>query len=153
MKGRMGREERRDQLLRILTMRYAEARSHAEFTASSLAHEAGVSAVWFYALVGEQFRRLRSKLPCPAPPAETLLTKLNKEVMELRDLLKELKAKYEMIIKEKLAEAIRHIELLDNENRMLREKLAVFEKRLSDEKLIICDGAQNETVVSHQDPI
>ena len=36
---------------------------------------------------------------------------------------------------------------------MLREKLTVLEKRLSDDKLIIYDGVQNETVVSHRDPI
>ena len=101
MRGWMSREDRRDQLLRIMTMRYAEARSQAEFTASSLACEAGVSAVWFYALVGEQFRRLRSTLPGPTPPAETLLATLKTEVLELRGLLKELKAKYERTIKEK----------------------------------------------------
>lgn len=151
MSTRKGREERREQLLRVMADKHAEARSQADFTAASLASEAGVSTVWFYTLVGKQFRRLRSKLPGPIRPDETLVARLRKEVAGLRGRLKELKAKYEKTIKERLAEAIRHIELLDDENRLLREKVAFLEKRLADEKVVIYTGVQSETAVPHRD--
>lgn len=150
MRERLPKEERRDQLLNFLITKYADAQSQAEFTAASLACEAGISTVWFYNLVGGQFKKLRSRLPGHVPPSETLVVRLRREVAELSAKLKDLKAKYETSIKEKLREAIRHIELLDKENRMLRERLAVFEKRFSDDKLVIHTGAQDESATSPQ---
>jgi hypothetical protein len=133
----MDREERRDQLFRLLRRRYGEAHSQADFTAASLACEAGVSAVWLYALVGEQFRRLRAQLPGPITSAESPVSRLRREIAELQGKLKELNAKYEFRIQENIAGAIRHIELLDGENRMLRERVAALEKQLADGKLVI----------------
>lgn len=72
MRARMGKEERKDQLSHILSTRYARARSQADFTAPSLACEAGVSTVWFYLSVGKQFRELRVQLPGPIPSDKTL---------------------------------------------------------------------------------
>lgn len=137
MRVRMGKEERRDQLLHLLSTRYARARSQADFTAASLACEVNISVVWFYKLVGKQFRKLRGQLPGPVPSDETLIASLRKEIAELRARMRKLKDKYELSIKEKLAGAIRHIELLDKENRMLRETVAVLEKRLAENKLVI----------------
>lgn len=149
----MSMEDRRDQLLRILMVRYEEAQSQADFTAVSLARESGISRVWFYALVGKQFRNLRATLPGSIKSDETLVVKLRKEIAELRAQLKELRAKYESGIKEKFAEAIRHIELLDQENRMLRETLTVLEKRLNDDKLVIFNSAQSSTAIHPKDQI
>jgi hypothetical protein len=145
MRERLAREDRRDQLSRVLLDAYTKARSQADFTAPSLAHQAGVSTVWFYALVGKQFRSLRAKLPGPIPSGDTLVAKLRKEIVGLHIQLKDLKAKYETSIKEKLAEAIRHIELLDTENRMLRETVTELKKRLSDDKLIIYTTVPDNT--------
>jgi hypothetical protein len=147
MRERMDKEDRKDQLSRIMLSRYAEAQSQADFTAASLAHDAGVSAVWFYTLVGKQFRKLRAQLPGPILPEETLIAKLRKEIVELHTQLRKLKEKYEVSIKERLAEAIRHIELLDKENRMLRERLKSFEDRLSENKLVIFAPVDDSTAI------
>jgi hypothetical protein len=149
MRERMSKADRRDQLSQVMLTRYGKAQSQADFTAASLAQEAGVSEVWFYVLVGKQFRKLKSNLPGPVTSSETLVAKLRKEVAELRNQLRELKAKYEVSIKEKLAEAIRLIELLDKENRILREKVAALEKRLIDDKLVIYPEAQNNDAVPY----
>lgn len=153
MRGRMDKEDRRDQLSHIMLARYAEARSQADFTAASLACEAGISAVWFYILVGKQFTKLRAQLPGPISSDETLIAKLRKEIAELHAQLKKLKYKYEASIKEKLAEAIRHIELLDKENRMLRETVTALEKRLSNNKLVIFTTVDDSTIVPSSDHI
>lgn len=153
MRERLPKEERRDQLLNLLILRYADAQSQSEFTAASLACEAGVSTVWFYYLVGGQFKKLRSRLPGRIPPSETLVARLKMEVAELSAKLKSLKAQYETSMKEKLGEAIRHIELLDNENRMLRERLAVLEKRFSSDKIVIYTGSQDGSATPPQNPV
>jgi hypothetical protein len=146
MRERLGKSERRNHLSRVLLIRHAEAQSQEEFTAASLACEAGVSRVWFYTLVGEEFKNLRASLPGRVTSGETLVAKLRKDIVGLRTQLKDLKAKYEASIKEKLAEAIRHIELLDKENRMLRETVAALEKRLGDNKLVIFSEVRNNPI-------
>ena len=152
MRRRMSKEDRRNQLMHIMRTRHAEAQSQADFIAETLAGEGGVSAVWFYSLVGKQFRKLRAELLGSIPSDETLIAKLRKEIAELHAQLRKLKDKYEVSIKEKLAKAIRHIELLDKENRMLREQVADLEKRLSNYNLVVASVEYN-TVVPSNDPI
>lgn len=130
MGGRLRRSERRDQMLRLLNLRWEKAGCAAEFRAQLLAGELGISVVWFYVLVGEEYRRLRASLPGAPAINDDSITGLRREVERLRDELRKLKAKYEEKLRAKLAKAIRHIELLDSENRMLREKVALLESRL-----------------------
>lgn len=146
------KEDRRDQLMHVVQVRYAKAQSQADFTAVSLAYEGGVSRAWFYELVGTQFKKLRETLPGPIPSRDSLVVKLRKEVARLRNKLRELKHQYEVSIKEKLAEAIHHIELLDKENRMLRERVANLEKRLSDSKIVISPHIKNAKSIPAKDP-
>ena len=153
MNERMSKEDRKDQLSHIMLSRHAKAQSQADFTAASLAAESGISTVWFYALGGKQFRRLRAKLPGPIPTDETLIAKLRKEVAQLHAQFKELKEKYEISIKEKLAQAIRHIEQLDKENRMLRETVTALQKSLNDSKLVVFTEVPNNSAVSFKDHI
>lgn len=126
----MRRSERRAQLLRLLRLRRERAGCAAEFRASRLAREMGISVVWFYALVGEEFKRLRSELPGGPDRDEDSVVGLRREVEQLSSQLRGLKAKYADRLRAKLAGAVRHIELLDRENRMLREKVAHLEHRL-----------------------
>jgi regulator of replication initiation timing len=102
-----------------------------------------VSAVWFYHLVGNQFIKLRARLPGPIASSDTLVTRLRKEVAALRTQLRDLKARYESSVKEKLAAAVRHIELLDEENRMLREEVVHLRKRLNESKVVITPTGQD----------
>lgn len=151
MREALVKEVRRDQLLRVVQARYAKAQSQADFTAVSLAYEGGVSRTWFYELVGKQFKKLRDTLPGPISPKGSVVVRLRKEVSRLRTKLKELKLQYEMSIREKLAEAIQHIELLDKENRMLRERVANLEERLSDSKIVISPHIKNAEAVLVKD--
>lgn len=152
MTKRMGKSNRKVQLLQLMTSRHATAESRDDFKAASLAGEACVSIVWFYRLVGKKFRRLRSSLPGGRGTSETLISKLRKEIKELRAKVKELREEYKASIKGKISEAIRMIELLDKENRFLRERVADLEKRLNEEKLIISVGDE-DLVVSQQQGI
>lgn len=148
MSKRMDKSDRKDQMLRLITSRYATAESRDDFKAASLAGEACVSVVWFYRLVGKEFRKLRGSLPGGRGTSETLISKLRKEVKELRAKVRELREEYKASIKGKVSEAIRMIELLDKENRFLRERVADLEKRLNEEKLIVSIG--DEGLVASQ---
>jgi FtsZ-binding cell division protein ZapB len=129
----MRRVERRAQLLRLLCERRELAGCTAEFRASQLAREVGISAVWFYVLVGEEFKRLRTELANGPSSEEDSVEGLRREVGQLRAQLRREKKKYADRLRSKLAAAIGHIELLDRENRMLREKIVALEGRLSEE--------------------
>ena len=83
-------------------------------------------------------------LPGPITSSDALVTKLRKEVARLRAQLRDLRAKYESSIKEKLAAAIRHIESLDEENRSLRERVAYLEKRLGEGTIVIFPDSKQE---------
>lgn len=143
MSARSGKTDTKGHLSIILRRRFARARSQKDFTAGSLASEGGVSAVWFYKLVGDQFLKLRARLPGPITSSDALVVKLRKEVARLRAQLRDLKAKYESSIKEKLAAAIRHIESLDEENRMLREEVAYLQKRLNESRVVITPDSED----------
>src|SRR5947209_15986640 len=134
---RMSREDRTAQVLKVVRGKYSEAKSQSDFTAGALAAASGISIVWFYLLAGKEFRRLRSSLPGPIAPEETVLRKFRLRVKCLEGEIKELKARYKASLTEKFAEAIRHIELLDKENRQLRERVTQLEKRLNEASITL----------------
>lgn len=134
---RMSRADRTDLALRVMQDKYAGAATQSDFTAEILAPAAGISVVWFYILVGKEYRRLRGELPGRIPPEKTLVGTLRKRVKSLEAELKELKARYKASLKDKIAEAIRHIELLDKENRVLRERVTQLEKCLNEASITI----------------
>lgn len=143
MSERMIRSDRKDHLLRLITSRHAAAESRDDFKAVSLAGESCVSVVWFYRLVGKEFRKLRASLPLGKGRGEMTVAKLRKEIKDLREQVREWREKYKAGIKGKVTEAIRMIELLDKENRFLRERVVQLEKRLNAEKLIISAGDED----------
>lgn len=129
---KVSKAKRRAQLLEVMYARHEQARKQADFCADMVAAEAGVSRVYFYLLVGKEFRDLRGRLPGKRRPSRDVIATLHREIKELRAQLFELRLRYESSIKEKIAEAIRHIELLDEENKMLRDRVAMLEQRLDE---------------------
>lgn len=133
----MSKAERREQLLDVLYAAHEGCTSQAEFSADTLAARAGVSKIHFYNLVGKEFSELRAILPGSRRPSRNVISHLYRVIKELRNELQALRARYETAIKEKIAEAIKHIELLDQENRMLREKVIILERRLDEGTKVI----------------
>jgi hypothetical protein len=132
----MTKDDRRDQLMVIMQAKFSCAATRDDFTPEVIVGEADVSVVWFYKLVGREFIRLRDKLP-GGPTREGVVAKLRREIKELRRKVKELKEGYQVSMHRKLNEAIRHIEFLDAENRMLREELALLSERVTKGTVII----------------
>lgn len=137
MTKRMTSEERREQLLNVMKGLFEKARTQSDFTARKIVGEAGVSAVLFYRLVGKEFKELRSQLDGPRRPAQTVISKLKGQVRELRKQVRELKARLKAAALAEVAEAIRCIERLDEENRMLRSEVKMLRRRLAESEVVI----------------
>jgi DNA-binding transcriptional MerR regulator len=95
---------------------FADARTQTDFTAQKVARAGNVSVILLYRSVGKEFKELRAQLDGPRPDDTSLLNKLKKQVKELRRRVRELEDK----LRAKVAEVVRVMELLDEENRMLR---------------------------------
>jgi regulator of replication initiation timing len=144
MKERMPSDKRREQLLQVMGALFEKARTQADFTAQKIAGEADISAVLFYRLVGERFKELRSQLDGPRRPKETVIGKLKGQVKELRAQVRELKARLKAAALGEIAEAIRLIEGLDEENRMLRSEVRMLRRRLAEGGVVIIPPESTE---------
>lgn len=137
MKERMSSDKRREQLLQVMGAMFEKAHTQADFTAKKVVDEAGVSAVLLYRLVGEKFKELRSQLDGPRRPKGTVIAKLKAQVKELRRQVRELKARLKAATLGEIAEAIRMIEGLDEENRMLRSEVKMLRRRLAEGEVVV----------------
>jgi AraC-like DNA-binding protein len=134
---RMTSEKRREQLLQLMGELFKKARTQSDFTAKKIAGEAGVSVVLFYRLVGADFKELRSQLSGPRRPPATVIGRLKSQLKELRRQVRELKARLKAASLAEIAEAIRFIERLDEENRMLRSEVKLLRRRLAESEVIV----------------
>jgi hypothetical protein len=116
---------------------HAQAITQEDFTADVIAEKAGVSLTWVYSLVGEEFKELRSKLKGKRRSPKSLLSELRTENKELRRLLRNAEAAAKSVVSADVAEAIKHIELLEEESRMLRARVAMLERRLKESEQIV----------------
>lgn len=116
---------------------FRKAKTQSDFTAANVAGKAGVSVVRFYRLVGSEFKELRSQLEGPRRPAETVIGRLKGQIKELRKEIRELKAKLKAAAPAGIAESVRTIERLDEENRMLRSEVKMLRRRLEEGEVVI----------------
>lgn len=137
MRKRMTSDKRREQLLKVMKELFGKARTQRDFTAAKITGEAGVSVVRFYRLVGGEFKELRSQLDGPLRPAETVIGKLKGQIKDLRKQVRELRARLKEAALAEIAQAIRFIERLDEENRMLRSEVKMLRRRLDEGEVMI----------------
>jgi Na+/phosphate symporter len=137
MTQRMSSSERRRSVLKIMREMHKTAKNQDDFTPKKVAQKAGISVVWLYHLVGKEFRKLRAQLEGPRRPKETVISRLKAQVRALRKEVRALKAKLKAAALEEIAEAIRMIELLDAENRMLRDEVKMLRQRLAESETIL----------------
>lgn len=137
MQKRMTSEKRRGQLLKVMREMFERASSQSDFTARKIAVAAGVSVVLFYRLVGGEFKELRSQLEGPRRPVQTVISKLKERIRELWREVRELKTRLKATALGEVAEAIKFIERLDEENRMLRSEVKMLRRRLAESEVII----------------
>lgn len=144
MGERMSREDRRDQLINIMQSKYQDAKTTADFKAEDIASAAKISVVWVYKLVGTEYANLREGIP-GSSPKKNQVSELKRKNRELLRQINEMNERRRESFGAMLEEAISQIELLDSENRMLREDNHKLRTRLTQSSLIF--NAPNEIEV------
>jgi hypothetical protein len=133
----MSKSERRKQLLHVMHLVYEGAKDQSEFTAGIIAKRGGVSTVLVYRRIGDEFKELRSKLPGARQSPLTVESHLRQKNAILSRELESSKDKHRVELSGDYANAIRHIESLDEENRILRGRVRILEQRLKEVGLVV----------------
>lgn len=128
----MRKDDRHAHLLSVMREMRAGASRQTEFTAKAVAERASVSVVTLYKVAGEEFKQMRTGLEGGRRTPDAELAELRRENEELRRENRELKEGRRATDLEELAGAIEMIELLDEDNRILRERIALLERRLGE---------------------
>lgn len=145
MQQRMSATERRSQLLTIMHDLHQQAESQADFTPKKIAELAGISKVMFYRLVCSEFQTLRAQLPGPRRPYDEVLRNLRLENADLRQQLREARAKLRATAVEELDKAMRIMEDLEKENLQLRNQVELLNKRLREGGRVIVQISPQDT--------
>jgi AcrR family transcriptional regulator len=137
MPQRMKAEERREQLLALMTHLHQQAQTQEDFTAERIAKAAGISTVLLYRYAGDEFQALRAQLPGIHRVRDEVMSDLRRENGILRQQLQEAKAQLRATALSELDEAIRMIELLEEENLHLRGEVKRLRKQLEERTRVV----------------
>jgi AcrR family transcriptional regulator len=89
MPQRMKAEERREQLLALMTHLQQQAQTQGDFTAELVAKAAGISTVLLYRYAGAEFQALRAQLPGIHRVRDEVMSDLRREHGMLQQQLQE----------------------------------------------------------------
>lgn len=137
MVQRMKAEERREQLLVLMADLHQQAHTQADFTAEMVARAAGISTVLLYRYVGSEFQALRAQLPGIHRIQDEVVHELRQENAELHQQLQANQEKLRATTLSELDEAIRMIELLEEENLHLRGEVKRLHKQLEERTRVV----------------
>ncbi len=140
--------ERREQLLALMTHLHQQAETQADFTAEAVAKAAGVSTVLLYRYAGAEFQALRAQLPGIHRVRDEVMSELRRENAELHQQLQEAQTKLRATALSELDEAIRMIELLEEENLHLRGEVKRLRKQLEKRTRVVVHVPANRSSVS-----
>jgi small-conductance mechanosensitive channel len=134
----MGRSnERKAQLLTIMRAHRERATCTSEFTRIAIAHEAGVTPQYLSMLIGPEFQAAAQGLPGARRTAETTLREALADNKRLRRELGQVRQQLNDLTRQSIDEALRLIDQLDEDNRLLRGRVRVLEQRLRQREIAI----------------
>jgi AcrR family transcriptional regulator len=137
MPQRMKAEERREQILALMADIHRQAETQGDFTAEAVAKAAGISTVLLYRYVGSEFQALRAQLPGVHRIRDEVMSELRQEIAVLHHQLQEAQGKLRATALSELDEAIRMIELLEEENLHLRGEVKRLRKQLEERTRVV----------------
>ena len=142
----MKAEERRKQLLALMTHLHQQAQTQTDFTAEMVARAAGISTVLLYRYAGAEFQALRTQLPGIHRVRDEVMHELRHENAELRQQLQTAQEKLRATVLSELDEAIRMIELLEEENLHLRGEVKRQRKQLEEKTRVVVHVPVNQSL-------
>jgi hypothetical protein len=144
MAARMKSRDRRQQLITIMNEKYRPDLTQSEFTSEMIAKEANVSATMLYRLIGEEFKELRATLPGPRRSPRTVENDLRRIIKELMERVRQLEEELKASRNGKAIEETEMYEGMEAENRMLRGRVKILERRLKESELVIIPETEDE---------
>jgi len=137
--GRSGisSNERKAQLLTIMRAHRERASCLGEFSRTAIAQEAGVTPQYLSMLIGPEFRAAAQGLPGVPRTADTALRQALQDNKRLRRELVHIRRQLDDLTRHSIDEALRLIDQLDEDNRLLRGRVRVLEQRLHQREVVI----------------
>ena len=122
--------ERKAQLLAIMHAHRERATSVSEFNRKAIAQEAGVTPQYLSMLIGPEYRAAAEGLTGKRRSSDTSLRRALEENTRLRRDLENARQQLEDLTRNSIDEALRLIDKLDEDNRLLRGRVRILEQRL-----------------------
>ncbi len=136
----MGSNERKAQLLTIMHTHRDRATSMTEFSRTAIAQESGVTPQYLCMRIGPEFHAAAQGLPGVRRTAETSLRQALEDNKRLRRELEHVRKQLNDLTRQSIDEALRLIDQLDEDNRLLRGRVRVLEQRLRQRVIAIPAG-------------
>ena len=138
----MSRTDRRStetkaELLAIMQARRDRATCLNEFTRRAIAQEARVTPQYVSMLIGPEYRAAKEGLNEERRSADTPLQQALAENQRLRRELRDAHRRLEELTKRSIDDALRVIDQLDEDNRLLRGRVRVLEQRLHQQEIVV----------------
>ncbi len=125
------------ELLAIMRAHRNRATCLSEFTREAIAREAGVTPQYVSMLIGPEYRAAAEGLIGRRKTAATPLPQALAENKRLRKELRESRRRLEELAKQSIDDALRLIDQLDEDNRLLRGRVRVLEQRLGQKEVVV----------------
>ena len=125
------------ELLAIMQAHRDIATCLSEFTRQAIAHEAGVTPQYVSMLIGPEYRAAAEGLKGERRTADTPLRQALAENQRLRKELRDARRRLEELTRQSIDDALRLIDQLDEDNRLLRGRVRVLEQRLRQREIVV----------------
>jgi small-conductance mechanosensitive channel len=125
------------QLLAIMQAHRDRATCLREFSRQAIAQEAGVTPQYVSMLIGSEYRAAAQGLNGKRRSVDTPLRQALAENQRLRKELRNAHHRLEELARQSIDDALRLIDQLDEDNRLLRGRVRVLEQRLRQQEIVV----------------
>ena len=116
-----------------------------DFSRHAIAQEAGVTPQYVSMLIGHEYRAAAQGLNGKRRSIDTPLRQALTENQRLRKELRDARRRLEELTKQSIDDALRLIDQLDEDNRLLRGRVRVLEQRLRQEEIVVTPDKRVQT--------
>jgi hypothetical protein len=129
--------DRKSELLAIMQTHRNRATCLSDFSRRAIAQEAGVTPQYVSMLIGPEYRAAAQGLGGKRRSVETPLREVLVENQRLRKELRNAHHRLEELTKQSIDDALRLIDQLDEDNRLLRGRVRVLEQRQRQQEIVV----------------
>jgi hypothetical protein len=129
--------ERKTALLAIMQAHRDRATCLSDFSRRAIAQEAGVTPQYVSMLIGLEYRVAAQGLNGKRRSVDTPLRQALAENDRLRKELQDAHRRLEELTRQSIDDALRLIDQLDEDNRLLRGRVRVLEQRLGQQEIVV----------------